>query len=159
VPYLVVWGGPDLSWVVRPSAWGSALWRAFLFSGIYLTSVFVHEGLHAVAMVGLGRIPPRALRFGIDWSSGIAYVHACVPMTARAYRGVLALPAVVLGIVPVGAGWSGGSGWLTLYGFVMLASAVGDLAVLWRIRGLGPGVPVRDHPEQVGCRACVDPPG
>lgn len=154
--YVLLWGWPALP---APDAWPAFAARVLLqglaFLGVYLVSAVLHEGLHAFAMVAFARISPRAIRFGLRLREGVAYVHAAAPMTARAYRAVLVLPGLVQGVVPLAAGLALGSGWLTLYGYVMLVSAAGDVAVFMLLRPLAPGERVIDHPQAVGCRVAV----
>lgn len=153
VPYLVAWGLP-----ARPH-WAGV--GAFLLDVltwtviailVYAVSAVVHEALHILAMLVFARVPPSSLRFGMRLSEGVLYVHTARPMSASSYRGVLVLPAVVQGILPAAVGIVFGLGLLVVYGYVMIVSAIGDLAVLQLIRGLGPRVRVRDHPERVGCQ-------
>lgn len=157
LPFVMLWGLPSF----LPSGdWLSVLGRAFaavgLFTIAYLLSAVVHEGLHAFAMLIFAGISPRAIRFGVRLSEGVAYVHADRPMTVRAYRRVLALPALLQGVLPLLAGLAIGSGWLTLYGYVMLVSAAGDVAVLRLLRPYDGDRLVRDHPDDVGCLIAVE---
>ena len=73
-------------------------------------------------------------------------------MTARAYRIVLVTPGLVQGVLPALIGLAAGWGWVTVYGWLMLASALGDAAMLAHLRPFPPDTLVRDHPEQVGCQ-------
>jgi hypothetical protein len=122
----------------------------------YLVGVVVHEALHVVGMLIFGRVSLRSVEWGHRISEGVVYVHTTEPMSARAYRGVLLLPGILTGIVPVLLGWWTGSMWLTVFGWLMTTSAVGDLAILRLIRDLRPDVPLQDHPHKVGVLV-VDP--
>lgn len=159
LPYLLVWGVPDMpEW---PGLWNAVLGlvigaAAFVF--IYAASALAHEALHLGAMIVVGGVPPSSLRFGMRLSEGVLYVHTSRPMSAWAYRVVLVTPALVLGIVPTVLGTFYGWGWPVAYGFVMLASALGDFAVLHLIRHVDARTPVRDHPKEIGCQVLVNPP-
>lgn len=152
VPYLLLWGFPG--W----PAWddiGTLLWRGLLYSAlavvIYAISAVVHEGLHALAMMLFAGVPWSSIRFGLRLREGIAYVHTDRPMTVRAYRSVLVVPGLLQGVVPIVVGWLIGSGWLTIYGYVMLTAAVGDIAMLHLMRDLSSNTLVKDHPVKLGC--------
>lgn len=156
VPYVLLWGLPEVPALEEvPRLLVEAVLHVLLFLLVYAISVFVHEGLHAAGMMAFAGVPPRTIRFRARLREGIAYVHTDRPMSARAYRGVLALPGIVTGVLPAGAGLFYGSGWLAFYGFVMLASALGDLVVLRLMRPLPGDALVRDHPSRVGCQVWV----
>ena len=153
VPYALWWGLPSLpGWGELPAFLGRVLLYGLLFVLVYAASAAVHEGLHAVAMRLFAGVPWQDVHFAVRLREGIAYVHTAHPMTAAAYRGVLLLPGLVQGVLPAVVGLVAGHGWLLFYGYVMLASAAGDLAMLWLLRPLDGSTRVRDHPTQVGCQ-------
>ncbi|MFW5973501.1 MAG: metalloprotease family protein [Bacteroidota bacterium] len=143
-PYFVIHG---FAW---PSSAGLFFARLFVFIVVYLLSVVVHELLHVVGMLMFGRVPLSSISFGHRLSEGVVYVHSNEAMTARAYRGVLLLPGVITGVLPAVWGIAVGSGWITFYGWVMMASAVGDLAVYRLMSDLPSSTRVQDHPKEVG---------
>jgi hypothetical protein len=158
--FFALWGLPAWpGWQAVPAALGLFVLHLLLFAVVYVASAVLHEGLHAVAIVVFGRVPWRAVRFGLRLREGVAYVHTPVPMHVRAYRGVLLLPGLVQGVLPMVGGLALGNGWLTFYGYVMLVSAAGDFAVLRLLRVLPGAALVRDHPHEVGCqvRYAADP--
>lgn len=153
VPFVLLWG-----WPAWPSGvgWLALVGRGLLYAVVglvvYAVSAVLHEGLHALAIATVGRVPWQEIQFGIRWREGVAYVHAGRPMTVQAYRAVLALPGLVQGVLPAAAGLLLGDGWVLLYGFVMLASAAGDLIMLRLLHPLPAHRLVRDHPDKVGCQ-------
>ncbi|MEX1054534.1 MAG: DUF3267 domain-containing protein, partial [Rhodothermales bacterium] len=144
LPYLLAWGFPS------GPAWSGtldavtemAIWAAIGLS-VYAVSAVVHELLHAAAMLLVG-VPGKSIRFGGRIREGIIYVHTDVAMSARAYRVVLLTPAALQGVIPIVAGTALGWLWLVLYGYVMLASAIGDLSVFRLIREIPSDATVRD---------------
>ncbi len=154
-PYVALWGLPSFDLGAWPSAAGTVLVYVVVFTVVYAASAVAHEGLHALAMTLVAGVPWRTIRFGMRWRDGIAYVHSPVPMTVRAYRVVLAVPGVVLGLLPALLGLALGNGWLVLYGYVMLASALGDAVMLRLLAPLDGDTLVRDHPTKVGCQVRV----
>ncbi len=158
LPHALLWGVPwPASGATVWESLGRWLWDLFLLGLVYVASIPLHEGLHALAMRLAGGVPWRSISFGARWHEGAVYVHTDAPMTVRAYRIVLATPALVLGLLPAAAGLATGSGWLTVYGWIMLASALGDVAMLRHLRPLPPDALVRDHPEAVGCQVKRSP--
>ena len=130
---------------------------ALLLVVAYVVSVPVHEALHALGMAAFAGVAWQDISFGLRLRDGIAYVHTAASMSVRAYRGVLGLPGLVLGVVPAAVGAAFGQGWVAVYGFLMLASAAGDVVMLWLMRRLPADALVRDHPTQVGCQVLVPP--
>lgn len=152
LPLLILHGFPDID--LPGSAWEGVLrvikWTAIGFI-VYAISALLHEGIHVIAMFAFAGVPPSSIRFGARPRDGVLYVHTDRPMSANAYRGVLLLPAVLQGLLPLAFGTLEGSWWIVLYGYVMLVSAIGDLAILQLIRPLDGADVVRDHPTGIGC--------
>jgi hypothetical protein len=104
----------------------------FPLAAALVLSVALHELLHLAGYVWLGGAPIDAVHFELR---GVAIVARCdVPLPARSYRAAVALPGLVLGLVPTLVGLGSGIAWVTLYGAVMLGASAGDVAVLWTLR-------------------------
>ena len=120
--------------------WGSESVRAlvgnrpvlFPLAVALVLSVALHELLHLAGYVWIGGAPIDAVHF--EWR-GVAIVARCdVPLPARSYRAAVALPGLVLGLVPTIVGLALGVELVTVYGAVMLGASAGDMAVLWALR-------------------------
>lgn len=142
-PYLALWGLPDPPF---PTSVGGIL----LFCLAFAVGVLLHEGLHGLGHVW-GDASWNDVRFGMHWKALTPFAQCTVPTRARDYRIALALPGLVLGVVPLALGVSTGIWLVTFYGFLMLVAAAGDLLILWVLRGVPPRAWVQDHPRQVGC--------
>lgn len=150
LPFWLLWGWDALK---------EGLITAFtpwIFLPAFLVSILVHEGLHALGFLLFGRAPREALHFGIDRATFSPFAGCRAPVSARAYRTAVILPALALGALPAVIGIAAGNGFLTVWGAFMLHAAAGDLIVLWTIREVPGSAPVLDHPERVGCRV-LDP--
>ena len=121
-----------------------------LFMGTILVGVVVHELLHAIGWMIVGRVKWQDIEFGIK--SMTPYAHCKVPISAAAYRVGVLLPGIALGLIPGWLGVAMNNGWLVAYGVVMFVSAAGDLMVYWLIRDLPQTIQVLDHPSEVGCQ-------
>ena len=146
-------------WFLFAFRWGEgAVWQGFQdlsrnvwrLIALLLASAVVHELLHAAGWVLWGKAPWKAIRFGVHWQMLSPYAHLTVPITARPYRWGVALPGLVLGVLPALAAVITGGGALFVYGLVMILAAGGDLVVL----GLLSRVPgdwfVQDSAHRVG---------
>ena len=147
-PHFALWGLPEHPF---PASVGAAV----LFLLAFVSGTVLHEALH-----GLGHVWGEAswsnVRFGMHWGALTPFARCTIPSRARSYRLAVALPGLVLGMIPLAAGlWTGH--WLTtFYGFLMLVAAAGDLLVLWILRRVPSGAWVQDHPEEVGCIVVAD---
>jgi hypothetical protein len=149
--YLAVWNAGDLvAGLVRFLRWRVVV--PTLVIGIPL-----HEAIHGLAWVGLGRRPLSDVRFGFQWKTITPYAHLQVPVDATAYRWGAAMPAIVLGLLPYLVGLVLGEGWLAWLGLLFIFTAGGDLLVLWLLRGVDGEALTEDHPSRAGCY--VYPPG
>ncbi|MBO6576853.1 MAG: DUF3267 domain-containing protein [Rhodothermales bacterium] len=141
--HLVIWGWPHAS----ADAWAQAgLWLLVA----YVVAIVVHELLHILPMLAAG-VRLGELHFGVRWRDGVVFVHGDRPVTARWYRFILALPGFVLGVAPVLYGISTNHAFATMFGYLMLVSAVGDWAILRLIRDVPSDALIIDHSEEVGC--------
>ena len=138
-------GGPEIDGM------GGLLVLVAGILAVFVGSVVVHEALHAVGMLLIARAPRGAIHFGVDRATLTPYAGCRTPMTARAYRGVVGLPGLVLGVIPWVAALVTGSGYLLAFALWMLAAAGGDALVLWVIRSLPGDARVMDHPSRCGC--------
>jgi hypothetical protein len=79
-----------------------------------------------------------------------------VPLPASRYRVAVALPGLLLGLIPTVAGIALQSEELTLYGAIMLVGAVGDMLILWLLRSVRGDTLVLDHPTRAGFQIVLD---
>ncbi|HET7553237.1 MAG TPA: DUF3267 domain-containing protein [Gemmatimonadaceae bacterium] len=120
--------------------WGAESVRVFVgnrpllfpLAAALVLSVALHELLHVAGYVWLGGAPMEAVH--VEWRGVVIVARCDVPLPARSYRAAVALPGLLLGAVPTLVGLVSGTGWLTVYGAVMLGASAGDAAVLWALR-------------------------
>lgn len=116
-----------------------------------LGGIILHELLHGIGWMVCGRKGWGTIRFGFNARALSPYAHCTERMPASAYRCGAALPAIVLGILPLLTGLASGDGWFAGFGTLFLIAAVGDGVVLWIIRGVPGSALVEDHPTLPGC--------
>jgi hypothetical protein len=102
-----------------------------------MVSIAVHEALHLAGYVWIGGAPYSAVH--VEWRGVVMVARCDVPISARSYRAAVALPGLLLGVLPTIAGLALGIASLTVYGAVMLGAALGDVQVLWELRGKAAG--------------------
>jgi uncharacterized membrane protein YjgN (DUF898 family) len=141
-----------LAWKSNPLAVfnSSATLEVLLIAlAVFFASIIVHELLHGLGY-RMGGASRSAVRFGFQWKALLPYAHCTVPLKASAYRLAVALPGLVLGLLPAALGILIGSDMLALYGAAMLAGAAGDIMTLALLLPLKPETRVQDHPSKPG---------
>ncbi len=121
-----------------------------------LVALVLHEGVHALGWIVFARLAPTQIRFGVDRKTLSPYAHALAAMPVQGYRVGTVLPLILVGIVPLIIAVIAGSGVLAVIAAVMISGAVGDIVVLWIIRGIPASARVLDHPSQAGCYVVLD---
>ncbi len=116
---------------------------------ILFVSVVIHELLHGVGYKWAGA-KLQSIKFGFKQMTPFAHCGDILPVNG--YRLAVALPGLVLGILPGVIGILVENASLALFGGVMLGTAGGDILILWLIRGAPHTALVQDHPSAVGCK-------
>ncbi|MEZ4643471.1 MAG: alpha/beta fold hydrolase [Chloroflexota bacterium] len=119
---------------------------------LFVLAILVHELLHIFGFLVVGRAPRTAVKVGFSWKMMAPYAHCSAPLSVNAYRVAIALPGLMLGLLPGIVGIAIGSLWWTLFGVLMLIAAGGDLAVLLAVRRVPRRARVLDHPTEAGCQ-------
>jgi hypothetical protein len=117
----------------------------------------LHELLHLAAYRLFGRAPRGAARLALGRAALSPQVECDRPITARAYRRVLAFPGLVLGVLPGLAAMATGSWLLLVWAIWMVVVAGGDVAALWAMRGVPGESVVFAHPTRLGCQVVAQP--
>jgi hypothetical protein len=123
-----------------------------IFTAILL-GVVVHELLHAITWVVLGRKSFAAIKFGFQWKTLTPYAHLKEPVEVSAYRAGAFMPGFVLGILAYIFSSLSGNADLFWFSLVHTSAAGGDWLVLWLMRNVAAGTKVEDHPTNAGCYA------
>ncbi len=123
---------------------------------LVLGTIF-HELIHAICWTWLDSIPWKKIHFGFKWKVLTPYVHCPEPVEVTNYRWGVAMPGIVLGIVPFVLALVLQNGWLLGFGLFFTLAAGGDILILWLLRDVEASLKVQDHPELVGCNI-IDKP-
>ncbi len=114
-----------------------------------IPSIIIHEGLHGLGYM-FGGAARHDVKFGFQIKGLMPYAHCKIPLTVTGYRIGVALPGVVLGVIPAIVGTAAHNGALTAYGTIMIIAAVGDLIVLGLLLPMQGHIRVQDHPSRPG---------
>jgi hypothetical protein len=146
---------PILSAAVLIPYW--LIWREIPLNGFdsglilvaLIPSIVVHELLHGVGYV-LGGAKLGEVKIGFQLKHLMPYAHCRVSLSAAGYRLGVALPGLVLGIIPAAAAILTRNPTLAIYAVTMVIAAVGDLIILWLLIPVHADVRVQDHPTKPG---------
>lgn len=121
---------------------------------VFLVSLVIHEGLHGIGY-RMGGVAWSQIKFGVQWKALMPYAHCKAPMRAQAYGIAVALPGLILGVIPTLIGLAGGNEIITLFGAAMLAGAVGDMMILALLTTVRGNPLVQDHPTKPGFQVLI----
>jgi hypothetical protein len=133
-----IWGVDSLISTFREVEAGAVLLAA------YAMGIVVHEWLHGIGFTASGA-PWKQIRFGVYKFTAYCQCDAAVP--AAGFRWAVALPGMVLGLIPATAGLTFGWGWVTVFGALMTSAAVGDALILWALRSVPDGARIAYRPD------------
>jgi len=131
--------------------------RFLIFKNFYLVliilimGVLLHELLHGLTWMWLGKKSPDSIHYGMNLKALSPYAHCREPLNIRAYRWGAAMPGLILGILPALLGILTGNGLIMLFGLLFTVAAGGDALVLWTLRKENSLEWVLDHPFRAGC--------
>lgn len=108
----------------QPGGWIGAV-------GIVIASAIVHELLHAIGWNVIARVPWRSISIRPTWRVMGFAAHTDVPVSARTFRVVAALPALILGGLPIAIGIAIGAGLFVLWGLFFLLECFSDFAAIF----------------------------
>jgi hypothetical protein len=123
-----------------------------LLLGSFIVGTAFHELIHAISWSLFDGIPWKKVHFGFKWSTFTPYVHCPEPVEVTNYRWGVAMPGIVLGLLPYLFALILQNGWLLGFGLFFTLAASGDLLILWLLKNVPSGTLVQDHPDLVGCR-------
>ena len=114
-----------------------------------VVGIAVHELIHGFTWMVVTRQGFGHLRFGL--LTGGVYCHIDVPMSKRRYVIGALMPLLLMGVVPFMLSIALHNLWLMLFGVIFIASAMGDVMIVWALRKETPDTLVYDHPSEPGC--------
>jgi hypothetical protein len=139
-----LWHRDALADITRqPGGWRGAI-------AVVAASAVVHELLHTLGWRALARVPWRSITLRPTWR-GLGFVaRPNVAVPATAFRAGIALPAVILGVVPIALGLLTDAGLFVLWGLFFSLECFTDVAVLLATHRVPSRARVRDHPHKLG---------
>ena len=123
---------------------------SLLFFVALVAGIVVHELVHGITWACFAPSGFKSISFGVIWKMLTPYCHCDEPLLVKHYMAGAGMPLVVLGIIPSVVGVAVNSLALNLFGIIFIASAAGDILVMWRLRKEAACNTVLDHPSEAG---------
>ena len=118
-----------------------------------VVSIIVHELIHGLTFGAFAPNHFKTVQFGFIKENLTPYCTCAEPLKKYQIILAMAMPCIVLGLIPSIIAVFNGSFDLLLYGLIMIGSAGGDLTIIYLILknpSKKKDVIYRDHPTEVG---------
>jgi hypothetical protein len=125
--------------------------QAHLLLVLIAVLVPVHEGLHALGLLLFGRVSWQHIRFGVMWHALMPYCACTIPIPIPAYRRMALLPLQVTGALALIALFIFPSDVLGLFVGITLATCIGDVCIVLKLRPFSDNLLAFDSPTEIGC--------
>jgi hypothetical protein len=153
VLYLWLWGLDSLSTAVEFESPLSVLlvWLV-AYPATFAVGIVAHELLHGLSFLYIGGAHRENVTLvGFQRETATPYSACSEPVRARHYRWSVAMPTLILGILPATVGLATGNPWAMFFGLLFILAASGDALILWLLRSVSAEALVEDHPTRAGC--------
>ena len=126
--------------------------KMILYIVVFIGGIVVHELIHGLVWGYFAPQHFKNISFGISFRSLIImpYCHCNAPLQVGQYRMGALAPLFILGIIPYLFGMFAHSFSVMFFGFFFILTAMGDIAIVWKMRGLPNHQMVLDHPSEPG---------
>lgn len=124
---------------------------AGLFIPLLVVSIVVHELIHGLTWMVVGKLQWKDIKYGFIWQAMMPYAHSKKPLNKRGYQWGAAMPGLILGVLPYLLGLCFGLSDVANLGMIMTICAGGDAWILWIIRKEPIDAFIIDHPSKAGC--------
>jgi hypothetical protein len=116
---------------------------------VVVAGMALHELIHGISMAICAHNGWKSVKFGFNPTALAPFAHCKEPLTPKAYRLCLVMPALVQGCLPALVGWYTGNILWLLHGILFTWAAAGDFIILYLSRGIHSGK-LQDHPDKIG---------
>ena len=116
----------------------------------FLVGIVIHELLHGLTWGHFASNGFKSIKYGIQWNLLTPYCHCKEPLKVKHYKIGVAMPLIVMGIIPSIIGLIFGYGEFLSIGIFFTWAAGGDIITLFMLRKIDSDVYVSDHPEKMG---------
>jgi hypothetical protein len=130
---------------------GPKPYHFWVFLGMIIVNLPLHELLHAYAAVRWGKAARKDIKFSIIWWALLPFMHCRVPISVRAYRIVTLLPLYVLGTISIIVLLAFPNIMTAIAAAVIISGSTGDILIFLKLRPFESSSLVKDHHSEIGC--------
>lgn len=150
--WYLVWGYPTPKDFVINSFLTKYSYLAGVLIFISLVAgTIIHELIHGITWAYFSKKKFRSIKFGIMWEMLTPYCHCSAPLGIRQYIIGALMPLIILGIIPLMLAYPLKNIFLLIWGQMFIASAAGDILIVWKLHKESSSCIVLDHPKEAGC--------
>jgi len=147
IPFSIIWG-----YNINLDSFRMILLEyGFLFFGLLILGIFVHELIHGITWAMYAEKGLRSISFGFNFSAFSPYCHCNELLKIRHYRKGTIMPGILTGILPSIVGLLSGNLMILLLGIIFTLAAGSDFLFIWLLRKETKVSLVLDHPDELGC--------
>jgi hypothetical protein len=132
------------------SAWKSFLTHYPQLVLALVSGVVAHEFLHAVTWSLFAKNGWKSITFGIHWKELAPFVHCDEFLPKIHYIAGVAMPGLILGVLPLLISCATREAWLFCFGSFFTAGAGGDFLSLQKLASFRRSDAILDHPKHLG---------
>lgn len=140
--FIFIWGKEKLNIVIEQEFY-------ILFSKAIIGAI-LHELIHCFSWIILIKKGIRSVKIGVNWKYFTLFCHCKESIKVRFYRIGIAMPFILLGLLPSSIALITGDSVLYLWGIFFSCLAAGDIIVLFMLRKINGNNYVLDHPRKMG---------
>lgn len=126
---------------------GKVYFDILIIIGIYAVGLVCHEGLHALGAIIFAGKKPKDISFGVIIKQMMLYCHVKTPMKLSAYCGLLLLPVIITGVIPLVISIFCGNIFLVLVFSLLVSGGAGDAIMFCSLLKQDKNALILDHAE------------
>ena len=126
---------------------GKVYFDIMVMIAVYLVGLVCHEGLHALGAILFAKKTAKDISFGANLKLGILYCHVKTPMKNVSYQGLLLLPVIVTGIIPLVISVIFGNIFLVVAFSLLVSGGAGDIIMFLSLLKHDRNQLILDHAE------------
>lgn len=121
-----------------------------LFMLSILGMAVLHELIHGLFFALYAESGFKRIKYGIIWKHLAPYCHCEEAIKAWQYSIVLLMPTIILGLIPLSAGFIMGNFFIYSLGVMMTIGGLGDIIAFGLLQKVSANTLVIDHSSKVG---------
>ena len=151
IPILIIFALPFvLIWNLKILTISLSNVHIFLVLPIIFVGAIIHELIHGFTLALFAKNGFKSIKFGVHWKLITPYCHCKEPLKVKHYAIGMAMPLIIMGIIPAITALFIGNGFLLLFGILFTWAAGGDVIGLIMLSKLKINDVVYDHPDKMG---------